>query len=260
MPLDALQERITQTALALPEARTLALAGGGPMIAHGLVDRVTHDVDLFTEIDPDEAVHVATALRKALVSAGLQITPAARPPHTNRFVVHDPIGGLSCEVEVFPDGGRLRPTVRLAVGPVLHLDDLAADKVLALWGRAEVRDYIDVVALLDRYLGDAVIHRDHRGHSRLVIEQSTLTKQVDRPTHCKEQCRSVLIDVEHLRPAGAEDEDMTCGFALAEELGAPGEATDAAQREEAGPTRLRKQVQKADIDSDIHGIPRHTCT
>jgi hypothetical protein len=36
MPLDPLQDRITRTALALPEACTLALAGGGAMIAHGL--------------------------------------------------------------------------------------------------------------------------------------------------------------------------------------------------------------------------------
>lgn len=33
---------------------------------------------------------------------------------------------------------------------VLHPDDLAADKVLALWGRARPRDYFDVAALLDR--------------------------------------------------------------------------------------------------------------
>ncbi|HEU0087020.1 MAG TPA: hypothetical protein VFQ77_05140 [Pseudonocardiaceae bacterium] len=41
MPLDPLQERIIRTALALAHARTLALAGGCVVIAHGLVDRVT---------------------------------------------------------------------------------------------------------------------------------------------------------------------------------------------------------------------------
>jgi hypothetical protein len=48
MPLDPLQERIARTALQLPEARTLALAGGAAMIAHGFVNRETKDVDLFT--------------------------------------------------------------------------------------------------------------------------------------------------------------------------------------------------------------------
>ncbi|SHN46907.1 nucleotidyl transferase AbiEii/AbiGii toxin family protein [Cryptosporangium aurantiacum] len=93
MALDPLQEQITQTALSLPQAHTLALAGGGAMIAHGLVDRATHDVDLFTEIDPDEAVQVAEALRGALTAAGLKITQAARPPHANRFIAHDPRTG-----------------------------------------------------------------------------------------------------------------------------------------------------------------------
>ena len=51
MPLDPLQERIARTALALPQARTLALAGGGAMIVHGFVTRPTKDVDLFTEVD-----------------------------------------------------------------------------------------------------------------------------------------------------------------------------------------------------------------
>jgi hypothetical protein len=35
----------------------------------------------------------------------------------------------------------------LDIGPVLHRDDLAADKTLALWGRAEPRDFVDVMAL-----------------------------------------------------------------------------------------------------------------
>jgi hypothetical protein len=53
MPLDSLQKRVARTALALPEARSLALAGGGAMIVHGFVTRETQDVDLFTELDDD---------------------------------------------------------------------------------------------------------------------------------------------------------------------------------------------------------------
>jgi len=74
-----------------------------------------------------------------------------RPPHENRFVAVEPESGRRVQIEVFADGGRLRPPVRLAVGPVLHRDDLAADKVLAMWDRGEPRDYIDVTALLGVY-------------------------------------------------------------------------------------------------------------
>ncbi|HYS41356.1 MAG TPA: nucleotidyl transferase AbiEii/AbiGii toxin family protein [Pseudonocardiaceae bacterium] len=40
---------------------------------------------------------------------------------------------------------------------MLHPDDLAADKVLALWGRARPRDFYDVAALLDRYGPDRLL-------------------------------------------------------------------------------------------------------
>jgi hypothetical protein len=63
MSLDPLQERIIRVALALPESRTLVLAGGCAVITHGLVERITRDVDLFTELDADEAVAVSAALR-----------------------------------------------------------------------------------------------------------------------------------------------------------------------------------------------------
>ena len=48
MSLDPLHEQIARTAFALPEAGQVALAGGGAMLAHDLVDRPTQDVDLFT--------------------------------------------------------------------------------------------------------------------------------------------------------------------------------------------------------------------
>ncbi|GAA5169029.1 hypothetical protein GCM10023321_63990 [Pseudonocardia eucalypti] len=157
MPLDPLQERIARTALALPQARTLALAGGGAMIVHGFVTRATRDIDLFTEVDDTEAIEVASALRDALRQQGLATHDADRPPADHRFVTTDPISGAQCTVEVFPDGGRLHGRVTLDIGAVLHPDDLAADKVLALWGRARPRDFYDVAALFDRYGPDRLL-------------------------------------------------------------------------------------------------------
>jgi hypothetical protein len=157
MPLDPLQEHIARTALALPEARTLALAGGGAMIVHGFVNRETRDVDLFTEVDDVEAIRVAAALRQALQAEGFVTRDADEPPADHRFVVTDPARSRDCTVEVFPDGGRLRGRVILEVGAVLHPEDLAADKMLALWGRARPRDYVDVAALLERYGADRLL-------------------------------------------------------------------------------------------------------
>jgi hypothetical protein len=121
------------------------------MIVHGFVARETKDVDLFTEIDDQEAIRVTKALREALENEGLITRDAERPPFDHRFIAVDPATEAECTVEVLPDGGRLQPRVTLDIGPVLHPDDLAADKVLALWGRARPRDYFDVAALLERY-------------------------------------------------------------------------------------------------------------
>jgi nucleotidyltransferase AbiEii toxin of type IV toxin-antitoxin system len=157
VPLDPLQDLIVRTASTLPEAHTIALAGGGAMIAHGFVDRATQDVDLFTEIDDTEARHVCAALRAALRDRGLDSRDADRPPADHRFIAVDPVDGSECIVEVFADGGRLQPRVMLDVGPVLHPDDLAADKVLALWGRARPRDFYDVHSLMRHYTREGLL-------------------------------------------------------------------------------------------------------
>jgi len=93
----------------------------------------------------------AAALRAALEQQNLDTRDAERPPLDHRFVTVDPGSGRECTVEVFADGGRLEGCVILDIGTVLHPDDLAADKGLALWGRARPRDFFDVHALLHHY-------------------------------------------------------------------------------------------------------------
>ena len=58
--LDPLHEQIAPS-LRVAQAWQVALAGGGAMLAHDLVDRPTHDVDLFTP-DPAEVTRLTDAL------------------------------------------------------------------------------------------------------------------------------------------------------------------------------------------------------
>jgi hypothetical protein len=51
-------------------------------------------------------------------------------------VVTDPDTGFTTTVELAHDA-RIRPPATLELGPVVAVDELAADKMLALWGRAE---------------------------------------------------------------------------------------------------------------------------
>ena len=64
----------------------------------------------------------------------------------------------SAKVELGLDWRKNKP-ISLAVGPVLHADDAVANKVCALFGRAEVRDYVDVDAILasGRYTEDELL-------------------------------------------------------------------------------------------------------
>ncbi len=65
-------------------------------------------------------------------------------------------GDERCEVDLGYDA-RLWPVQQTPLGPAIGDDEMAADKTLALFGRAAARDFIDVHALAERY-----------GESRLV--------------------------------------------------------------------------------------------
>lgn len=98
--MDLFHQRLARVALEAAAEYGFCLAGGYAVQAHGFVDRVSKDVDLFTTME-------------------LGVDWRAYPP------------------------------VQLAIGPVLHPADAVANKLCALFGRAEVRDYIDVHGVLE---------------------------------------------------------------------------------------------------------------
>jgi hypothetical protein len=145
--LDPLQQRIARLALSMSGAGSLALAGGGAMLAHHFVERVTQDVDMFT---PDDDVStLAESLVAALRTDGLLVVVEVATPTYVRLTATDP-AGATCKLELARDA-RIRPPVLLDIGAVLHPEEIAADKMLALFGRAAARDFVDVVALLRRF-------------------------------------------------------------------------------------------------------------
>jgi hypothetical protein len=153
---DPFQVRVAQLALAAAQRHGFALGGGHALLAHGLVHRPTEDVDLFTDVDG--GVRAATEpVCAALIGAGLS---------ADRLVDDGDLAELFYgmddafeEIDVCNDEGSVRISlgrlsrkhtpVVMAVGPVLHLDDVLGSKVCALATRGEIRDYIDVAAALD---------------------------------------------------------------------------------------------------------------
>lgn len=142
MSLDPFQADVARIALAAAEGHDFALAGGNALIAHGLVLRVTEDVDLFTS-RAGGLGQVTPAVVAALQAAGCEVAVrrASTDGDFSRLVVTR--DGRSTELDLARDW-RTHPAVRLGVGPVLHLEDAIANKVCAMIGRGLPRDYIDV--------------------------------------------------------------------------------------------------------------------
>ena len=165
MPINELQRQVATVALRAAARHGFALAGGNALIAHGVIDRATDDVDLFSDQESGVAA-AAQAVEGALREAGFQ---AERRDKTGGLGdIFDGMGeGLAEWIITAPDGqgtmlqmayfDRSHGPVTMDVGPVLDLEDLAGSKVCALASRVEPRDYIDTAAALQHYTADQLI-------------------------------------------------------------------------------------------------------
>lgn len=142
--MDDYHERLARVGLAATDGYGFALAGGYAVQAAGLVERPSVDVDLFTAWDRrgdfDTAV---TRVVDSYRADGLDVDVEVRLETFARLIVTDRAGGRESKVELGADW-RAHPPVRLAIGPVLHPDDAVANKMSALYGRAECRDFVDI--------------------------------------------------------------------------------------------------------------------
>ena len=159
MPISGLQREVATIALRVAARYGFALAGGNALMAHGVIDRPTEDVDLFSDQETGVAA-AADAVEAALRAAGFA---ADRQNGVDDLGdIFEGIGeGLAEWMITSPDGrqtmlqmayfDRVRGPVTMDVGPVLDIEDLAGWKTVALVTRVEPRDYIDIAAALDHY-------------------------------------------------------------------------------------------------------------
>jgi len=165
MPINELQREVAIIALRAAARNGFALAGGNALIAHGIIDRPTDDVDLFSDQETGVAA-AADAVESALAEAGFLAERRDRPGGLED--VFEGMGEGLAEWIITAPGGqqtmlqmayfdRARGPVTMDVGPVLDLEDVAAGKAVALVSRAEPRDYVDTAAALERYTVDQLI-------------------------------------------------------------------------------------------------------
>jgi len=175
--LSPLQRRIATIVAGLPEAEDFALAGGAALIVHGAIDRTTRDLDFFG-LEPQAVDRLAPVAEGALRAEGLTVERVLHNPGFVRLLVS--AEGDRTEVDLGSDA-RLFPVDQGPGFPLLTTEELAVDKVLAVFGRAEARDFADLMAVEDRFGLDRLIEvaaeKDH-GFDPLVF--SDMTERFDR--------------------------------------------------------------------------------
>jgi hypothetical protein len=127
--LSPLQEQVARLVARLPEAEDFALAAGAALISRGDVARHTQDLDFFG-LEPSQVDRLRPAVVDALQRAGLEVQIVREAPAADARLLPPQVGPL---------------------GATLSAEELAVDKVLAVFGRAQARDFVDLSALEPRY-------------------------------------------------------------------------------------------------------------
>jgi hypothetical protein len=178
--LTPLQVQATRLFFSLADSAGFALAGDAALIARGLIRRPTRDIDLFLLDTGDSTVAAAVAAFEAATDRqGWSHARAIDQQDFVRLAITD--GQDSLVVDLGRDSPAAEATDNTDLGPTLSSRDLAARKTLALFGRAEGRDFTDVHALAERYGRDRLLEwaaEDDAGFDRQIFADMLAT--IDR--------------------------------------------------------------------------------
>jgi hypothetical protein len=154
--LSEFQIELANLFFSLPESDGFLLAGGGALIAQGIVARPTEDLDFFTSRHLGSVDTASSALITAVEAHGWTAEVLRSGPEFRRLAITGPQTVL---VDVAVDSAATStPTLTIA-GPALAPAELAVRKTLALFGRAEPRDFIDVFVLNQLIDRDATLRQ-----------------------------------------------------------------------------------------------------
>jgi hypothetical protein len=158
-PLTRAQRTVAKVVLAALADDGFCLAGGAGLVVSGMSDRPTRDIDAFTDHEVD-MVAVAAATTKALEAAGFKVTvERSYPTFASLLVTAGELRRSQFKVDLARDH-REWPPVTTSLGPTLSQRELAANKALAVFGRVQPRDLVDLARLaevldLDEVFADA---------------------------------------------------------------------------------------------------------
>lgn len=178
------------------------VAGGTALHFTPESTRYSHDLDLFHDAE-ERVAEAFEADRSTLEEGGFAVNPVLSQPGFIRAVVaHD---GRATQIDWAHDSSwRFMPVVEDPLGGyLLHPVDIATNKALALAGRDEPRDFVDILYVIDTImpLGAlvwAAVAKDPGYNPRSLLEQLRRRGKV-RPEEVARLDLRVPFDVEEAR-------------------------------------------------------------
>lgn len=147
--LTALQRDLAGIFFSLDVARDFLVAGGAALLASDLIARPTGDLDLFAARPTTSVTPAKDAFVEALHKRDYDVAVVQDAPTFCRMVVTR--AGEETLVDLAIDSPPHGEPAATVLGPTLSPLELAGRKLLALFGRAEARDFADVYVLAQRF-------------------------------------------------------------------------------------------------------------
>lgn len=155
--LSALQVDVARIFFELDASDGFLVAGGAALLASQLITRSTADLDLFASTPITSVTGAAQDLVEELRRRELTVSLVHDAPTFCRMVVRGASEDVLVDLAV-DSPPHVAPTITV-LGPTLAPLELAGRKLLALFGRAEARDFADVFLLVARFGKDEILHQ-----------------------------------------------------------------------------------------------------
>jgi Nucleotidyl transferase AbiEii toxin, Type IV TA system len=140
----------------LPASAGFLLAGGAALVAQQLTDRPTRDLDFFTRTGGARVPDARDQLEATVTSRGWQVRRVHDQDTFCRLMISGPEDLI---VDLALDAPPGVPPRASFLGPTFDPEELAGRKLLALFDRAEARDFADVYVFVRRYGKELLLGR-----------------------------------------------------------------------------------------------------
>jgi predicted nucleotidyltransferase component of viral defense system len=152
----AFQIEVARLFFSLPASKGFLIAGGGALLATGLTSRPTQDLDFFGEMGQ---VNISEAREQFLRAATNRHWKCKVVQSDELFVRMHVKGTEEVLVDIAIDVAARFPSQISVLGPTFNHEELAGRKMLALFDRAEARDFADVFALAKHFSKELLLLR-----------------------------------------------------------------------------------------------------